>query len=134
MLQKNSDNKRYLQNIQKQAIFEVLRLHYLKFQIPTAYGLEKLRKYFSRPPTPSLLPVQEQCVICWEAVGSEDSQDDVPLELACGHASWCSSCLLRSLRENSECPLCRSSVPEDLWQDRVPRRSRRRRFPNGTFG
>ena len=39
ILQKNSDNERYLQNAWKEAIFEILRLHYLKFQIPPAYGL-----------------------------------------------------------------------------------------------
>ena len=35
-------HERYLLNAQKQAIFEILMLHYLKFQIPTAYGLTKL--------------------------------------------------------------------------------------------
>ena len=39
IFQKNSENERYLQNAFKQAIFEILRLHYLRFQIPTAYGL-----------------------------------------------------------------------------------------------
>ena len=32
-----------MENALKQAIFEILRLHYLKFQMPTAYGL----KYFN---------------------------------------------------------------------------------------
>ena len=39
ILQKISDNERYLQNAWKQAVFEILGLHYIKFQIPTAYGL-----------------------------------------------------------------------------------------------
>ena len=39
ILQKISDNERYLQNAWKQAIFEILRLHYLKFQIPVVKGL-----------------------------------------------------------------------------------------------
>ena len=43
-LKKISDNERYLQNAYKQAIFQILRLHYLKFQIPTAYGLRLLKK------------------------------------------------------------------------------------------
>ena len=75
--------------------------------------------------------MQEQYTICLCAVGSEDSQNDVPLELTCDHASWCSVCLLRALRKNSECPLCRSPVAKDLWADLIPRRSRRRsRFIN----
>ena len=41
-LEKNSDNERYLKNAQKQAIFKILRLRYLKFQILTAYGLRHL--------------------------------------------------------------------------------------------
>ena len=38
----NSDNERYLQNAWKQAVFEILRLYHLKFQIPTAYGLNHM--------------------------------------------------------------------------------------------
>ena len=44
ILQNNSDNERYLQNALKQAIFKILRLHYLKFQMPTAYGLILTRR------------------------------------------------------------------------------------------
>ena len=40
ILQKNSDNEKYFQKSFKQAIFEILRLHNLKFQIPTAYRLK----------------------------------------------------------------------------------------------
>ena len=46
ILQKNSDNERYLQNAWKQAIFEILSLYYLKFQIPTACGLTIKRWFF----------------------------------------------------------------------------------------
>ena len=40
ILQKNSDNERYFQNAWKQAIFEILRMHYSKFQIPVVKGLK----------------------------------------------------------------------------------------------
>ena len=35
-LQQNTDNKKCLLKVYKQADIEILRLHYLKFQIPTA--------------------------------------------------------------------------------------------------
>ena len=42
ILQKNSDNWKIFAKCLKQAIFEILRLHYLKFQIPTAYALSHI--------------------------------------------------------------------------------------------
>ena len=54
ILQKNSHNERYLQNAQKQVIFEILRLHFLKFQIPVVKGLT-LKFYHQNEPNFSKL-------------------------------------------------------------------------------
>lgn len=49
-----------------------------------------------------------ECSICYEVLGNENN-----CTTPCGH-KFCFNCIMKSLKRNGSCPLCRNSLTEDL--------------------
>ena len=56
--------------------------------------------------------VANECPICYEVVDVTKNNATTP----CGH-TFCFSCISQALVHNNECPCCRGTLQEEVWED-----------------
>lgn len=56
--------------------------------------------------------VANECPICYEVVDVTKNNATTP----CGH-TFCFSCISQALVHNNQCPCCRGTLQEEVWED-----------------
>ena len=69
-------------------------------------------------------PSRKECPVCFEKIGTKNVS-----VTKCGH-EFCTTCLLKAVNRNGECPMCRNMLSENLSartflqnQERIIKRS-----------
>jgi hypothetical protein len=65
-----------------------------------------------QPPQSNRIEYADECAICMEELDNGKNF----AKTNCGH-SFCLSCLVRALKNNNTCPICRANIEEDRPQN-----------------